>query len=46
VVLAAVGEVVQAAGAFGQALAACRPTLPLRVRCLPERPAAYRGRLH
>jgi hypothetical protein len=46
VVLAAVGEVVQAAGAFGQALAACRLTLPLRVRCLPERPAAYRGRLH
>ena len=43
---AAVGEIVQAAGAFGQALAACRLTLPLRVRCLPERPAAERRRLH
>jgi hypothetical protein len=43
---AAVGEVVQAAGAFGQALAACRLILPLRVRCLPERPAADRRRLH
>jgi hypothetical protein len=46
VVLAAVGEIVRAAGAFGQALAACGLTLPLRVRCLPERPAADRGRLH
>jgi hypothetical protein len=43
---AAVGEIVHAAGAFGQALAACRLTLPLRVRCLPERPAAERRRLH
>jgi hypothetical protein len=43
---AAVGEIVQAAGAFGQALAACRLPLPLRVRCLPERPAAERRRLH
>ena len=46
VVRAAVSEVVQAAGAFGRALAACRLTLPLRVRCLPERPAGHRGRLH
>ena len=43
---AAVGLVTQAAAAFGQALAACRLTLPLRVRHLPEGPGAVRGPLH
>jgi hypothetical protein len=46
VVPAAVGDVGEAAAVFGRALAACRLSLPLRGRCLPERPAAECGRLH